>query len=425
MKLAALVSLAPVAVLAFACGAKDDEGAKRPGSGSGGTGGAIGIGGSAGGIVIGTGGSSATGGSGSAASAGTSGEIPEETADTIRGKSCAGWSSEPELLPTVLELVVDTSYSMTFRTDSTRGRTKWDITQEALYTAISDLPATAAVGILYYPGQDTEESRQARDVSECINTDALIPIAPLGDQNSPHRERVLESVEDARPAGLTPTHNAYDYALENGLRASNETGNRFMLLITDGAPTLEWGCIGNARYEAPTQPIIDQIFAARQEGIRTFIIGSPGSEEAVNGGDARPWLSRAAALGGTARGGCTTDGPNYCHIDLSEEADFAVALNAALARILGQIVSCSFELPPAPPGQTLNLSQVNVIYTPSAGPAELIGRNDDPSCTEGWQMDAQGRVTLCENTCNAVRSDPAGTVELLFGCDTQVDEPVR
>jgi hypothetical protein len=145
----------------------------------------------------------------------------------------------------------------------------------------------------------------------------------------------------------------------------------------------------------------------------------------VDGGDARPWLSRAAALGGTARGGCTTDGPNFCHIDLSQDADFAVALNAALARILGQIVSCSFEIPPAPGGQTINLSQVNVIHTSGSGSAELIGRNDDPSCTEGWQMDAQGRVTLCESTCNAVRSDPAGTVELLFGCDTQVDEPVR
>jgi hypothetical protein len=430
MKLAALVSLVPVAVLAFACGAKDDEEAKRPAVGNGGsvgTGGSIGVGGSAGGIVIGTGGSDATGGTGgSAATAGTSGEIPMETADTIRGKSCAGWSSEPELLPTVLQLVVDTSFSMTFRTDSTRGRTKWDITQEALYAAVGDMPATAAVGVLYYPGQDTDESMQARDVSECINTNALIPIAPLGDQNAPQRERVLESVEDAEPAGLTPTHNAYDYALENGLRASRETGNRFMLLITDGAPTLEWGCIGRSQYEAPTQPIIDEIFAARQEGIRTFIIGSPGSEEAVNGGDARPWLSRAAALGGTARGGCTIDGPNYCHIDLSEEADFAVALNAALARILGQIVSCSFEIPPAPSGQTINLSQVNVIYTPSSGAsAELVGRNDDPSCTDGWQMDAQGRVTLCENTCNIVRADPGGTVELLFGCDTQVDDPVK
>lgn len=430
MKLAALVSLVPFALVAFACGAKDDEGAKRPATGSGGsvgTGGSVGVGGSAGSIVIGTGGSSATGGSGgSSAAAGTSGEIPMETADSIRGKSCAGWSSEPELLPTVLQLVVDTSYSMTFRTDSTRGRTKWDITQEALYAAVGDLPATAAVGVLYYPGQDTTESMQARDVTQCINTNALIPIAPLGDQNAPQRERVLASVEDAEPAGLTPTHNAYHYALQNGLRASNETGNRFMLLITDGAPTLEWGCIGRSQYEAPTQPIIDEIFDARQEGIRTFIIGSPGSEEAVNGGDARPWLSRAAALGGTARGGCTVDGPNYCHIDLSQEADFAVALNAALARILGQIVSCSFELPPAPAGQTLNLSQVNVIYTPSSGAdAELVGRNDDPSCTDGWQMDAQGRVTLCENTCNLVRSDPGGTVELLFGCDTQVDEPVK
>src|SRR5262245_6112594 len=101
MKLAALVSLVPFALLAFACGAKDDEEAKRPATGSGGTvgtGGSIGVGGSAGGIIIGTGGSDATTGGtgGSSAAAGTSGEIPMETADSIRGKSCAGWSSEPE-----------------------------------------------------------------------------------------------------------------------------------------------------------------------------------------------------------------------------------------------------------------------------------------------------------------------------------------
>jgi hypothetical protein len=406
MKLAALVSLVPVAVVAFACGSNDEEGAKRPATGSGGaggTGGAIGVGGSAGGVPIGTGGSGATGGTGgSAASAGTSGEIPMETADTIRGKSCAGWSSEPELLPTVLQLVVDVSGSMSMRADSTGNRSKWDITQEALHAAVGQLPATSAVGVLYYPNRNTEDSDEPQDVSACVNTSALIPIAPLGDQNAPHRERILESIEDAESDGLTPTHNAYAYALENGLRASDETGNRFMLLFTDG------------------------IFGARQEGVRTFIIGSPGSEESVDGdGDARPWLSRAAALGGTGRGGCTIDGPNFCHIDLSEDADFAVALNAALARILGQIVSCSFEIPAAPPGQTINLSQVNVIHTASSGSAELIGRNDDPSCTDGWQMDAQGRVTLCENTCNAVRSDPGGTVELLFGCDTQVDEPVK
>jgi hypothetical protein len=427
MKLAALVSLVPVAVLGFACGSNDEEGAKSPGTGSGGTGGAIGVGGSAGGVLIGTGGSSATGGTGgSAASAGTSGEIPMETADTIRGKSCAGWSSEPELLPTVLQLVVDVSGSMSMRADSTGNRSKWDITQEALHAAVGQLPATSAVGVLYYPNRNTEDNDEPQDVSACVNTSALIPIAPLGDQNAPHRERILESIEDAESDGLTPTHNAYAYALENGLRASNETGNRFMLLITDGAPTMEFGCVGGRNFEAPTAPIIDEIFGARQEGVRTFIIGSPGSEESVDGdGDARPWLSRAAALGGTGRGGCTIDGPNFCHIDLSQDADFAVALNAALARILGQIVSCSFEIPAAPSGQTINLSQVNVIHTASSGSAELIGRNDDPSCTDGWQMDAQGRVTLCENTCNAVRSDPGGTVELLFGCDTQVDEPVR
>jgi hypothetical protein len=201
-------------------------------------------------------------------------------------------------------------------------------------------------------------------------------------------------------------------------------GNRFMLLITDGAPTFGLQCTGtglpNQNPLPPTQPIIDEVFAVRNEGVRSFLIGSPGSEPA------RSWMSEAAVMGGTARSGCSLGGPDYCHIDLTEEADFAAALNAALARILGQIVSCSFELPSPPPGEELNLSQINVIYSPGNGaPEELIGRDDSSACSDGWQLDSSDRVVLCPAACERVQSDPGGRVELLFGCDTTVIDDVK
>jgi hypothetical protein len=156
------------------------------------------------------------------------------------------------------------------------------------------------------------------------------------------------------------------------------------------------------------------------------LIGSPGTEDNGDGEDSRPWMSRAAALGGTARSGCSLNGPDYCHIDLSQESDFAGALNAALARILGQIVSCSFELPAPPAGEMLNLSEINVIYSPgSGGDDHLIGRDDSPTCQDGWQLDSNNRVILCPAVCDQVQRDPQGTVELLFGCASEVDEPVR
>jgi hypothetical protein len=423
--LAALII--PLGAAAFACSSEDDGDKPKNAAtgGSGGSGGGIGVGGSAGGISV-SGGSAGSNGSG--ASSGTGGDIPEETADGLRMKACAGWTSEPELLPTVLQLVVDTSLSMDQTTNATNGRTKWEITQEALGIAIESLPATTALGVLYYPNMGTQGSDTPRDVSACVNVNALIPVALLGDAGSAQRETIADSLDRAGPDGSTPTHDAYHYALENGLKQADEEGNKFMLVITDGAPTLELGCLGEGvpRSPSPTQPIVDEVLATRNDAIRTFIIGSPGTEDNGNGEDSRPWMSRAAALGGTARSGCSLNGPNYCHIDLSQESDFAGALNAALARILGQIVSCSFELPAPPAGETLNLSEINVIYSPGSGGADqLVGRDDSPDCQEGWQLDASNRVVLCPAICDAVQRDPQGTVELLFGCASEVDEPVR
>src|SRR5688572_9440293 len=107
------------------------------------------------------------------------------------------------------------------------------------------------------------------------------------------------------------------------------SGNqKFMLLITDGAPTMSEGCNGgdgdNGQVQdMPTEPIIAEIAGAYAQGIRTFLIGSPGSEESAEetGGDMRPWLSRAAVESGTDEAGCAVDGPNFCHMDMTRSEE--------------------------------------------------------------------------------------------------------
>lgn len=419
-------ALLPVVVLAFACGSSDD-GDDGKALGTGGTA-SIGRGGTGSGIPLG-GSGNAGGSQGSGASSGTSGTILPETAETLRMKACAARTGEAEVLPTVLQLVVDTSYSMNDRPRNSN-QTKWDITSDALETAIDGLPSTTAVGVLFYPNRSTQPGRpesEARDISACVNVSAMIPIETLADDGSAHRRELERAIEDAGPNGSTPTHDAYRYAYRNGMQASDLTGNRFMLLITDGAPTFALQCTGGGGADdpQPTQPIIDDIRAAREEGVRTFIIGSPGSES-VNGVDVRSWLAEAAVRGGTARSGCSLYGPDYCHIDLSQNADFAGALNAAFARILGQIISCSFELPTPPAGEVLNTDQINVIYSTGSGSTEtLLGRNEDPNCNEGWQLDDDNKLTLCPATCELVKANPQARIELLFGCDTVDVEPVR
>lgn len=421
MKATALISLA---VLAFACGSKDDDD-----KGAGASGGKNGAGATGGTSMISlTGGSSSGGTSGNSASGGSangSGTITMETAADLRAKACVGSNFEPELLPVVLMLVVDNSASMNERPRNSQS-TKWEVTRTALAQTIDTMPPTAAVGVLYYPNMNTMPNPQdmldnPRPVTACVNTEAMIPISELGDSGSDQRERISRSLDDTSPKGSTPTHDAYDYALVNGMQASNLTGNRFMLLITDGAPTFKKNCEGGGMPNTPqpTQPIIEEVLSARQDGVRSFIIGSPGSES-VNGVDVRSWLSQAAVLGATARSGCSLYGPDFCHIDLSQDADFAGALNAALARILGLITSCTFDVPATgKDGQPVQRDQINVIYTPGRGAEEqLIGRDDSPNCQDGWQFDADGRLVLCPNTCALAQSTSGGSIELLFGCDS-------
>jgi hypothetical protein len=170
------------------------------------------------------------------------------------------------------------------------------------------------------------------------------------------------------------------------------------------------------------QPIIDEIAAARADGIRTFIISSPGSEENVSTGDhARPWLSEAAERGGTALEGCSHEAPDFCHFDMIEEGDFGRGLRGALANIAGQIVRCEYALPAPPPDEQLDPERFNVVFTPGDGETLLVLRNSDADCDEGWTYAPDGdSVILCEQTCEQVQADPQARLELLFGCATEV-----
>src|SRR5690606_21280589 len=227
--------------------------------------------------------------------------------------------------------------------------------------------------------------------------------------------------------GGTPTHDAYNIAKQE-LDASSAVGQRFLLLITDGQPTFLEGCSGSGYRVQPVdeQPIVAAIAAAAADGVRTFVIGSPGSEEnADTGDDARPWLSRAAIQGGTAPLGCSEEGPNFCHFDMSQETDFSTALRSALAAIIGQITSCSIPVPEAPEGKSIDPSAVNVILTPFDDPAEVIGRTDEEDCETGWSYGSNYQtIDLCEDTCLRLRENSRSGIELLFGCDT-VDQVTR
>jgi hypothetical protein len=418
------LSLAVIASLAAlgACSSSDEDGDGDLA--------AAGTAGSAGGVSV-----NITGGTGGADGGtpvqGRDGGIQiltDDEVETINTASCAGWRSEPESLPSVLQLVVDTSLSMNESPDGGGfggpggpgggGDSKWDITREALREAIAGLPDSIPVGLFFYPNMANEASQDPADYSACVNTDEGIPIDYLTD---PQRENIEDALDNTEPDGWTPTHGAYRHALDTFLMPTELPGQKFMVLITDGAPTLTLECTsaddGGFGQGGPTpvdaDPIVDEVSAARQVGVRTFLIGSPGSEPG------RQWMSTAAIYGATAASGCEVMGEPWCHMDMTQATDFSAALRAGLAEITGAIVSCAYDLPVPPAGKTLDPNLINLIITTSGGETQLVRPDESGDCTEGWQF-IDEQVVLCSETCDRVQNDPAGQLQLLFGCGTDI-----
>ncbi|MBN2194639.1 MAG: VWA domain-containing protein [Polyangiaceae bacterium] len=343
--------------------------------------------------------------------------VTDADIDAARTGACTGWSAEPEPMGSSLFLVVDASSSMDAEAANTNGRPKWDATRDALIDAVQNLPGTTAVGLLGYPNRVVSGNPGGSE--ECVNVAAAITPEIL-DVNG-HRQRVVDGLNAIQTETCTPTHDAYNVAVE-AYRNANVVGQKYILLMTDGTPTLTLGCepgqcAAGSGYE---QPVIDAITSANQDlDIKTFVLGSPGSEQHMDTGlDNRWWLSEAAEFGGTSLGnGCTHDRVPYCHFDLVEVADFSTALEQTLETIAGRVISCDYGLGTPPAGQEVSSDAINLFIWPGGTDPIQILRSQDPDCTQGWYFDAATeRVRLCSESCSLVQSDPELRLELMFGC---------
>jgi hypothetical protein len=350
---------------------------------------------------------------------------PDQVA-AINNNACDGWSVEPETKPAVLEFVVDTSLSMNEVPGAatqqpgrpgtaTTGPTKWQSTRDALKSVISTLPDTLAVGLLFYPNMANQARSKPASPDSCVNTMAGTAPAPL---TAAQKASLIAALDATNPNGWTPTDAAYQHALQAAILPTKLPGDKYMLLITDGQPTLRGDCTsaGNGAGITPveSQPIVDHIAAALGQGVRTFLIGSPGSE----GG--RAWMSEAAIEGGTAASGCKVMGPPFCHLDMTTAPDFGVALKAGLNKLTGSI-ACTYDIPDPGQGQVIDNNLINLVVTTPSG-TQLVLPDDGADCSEGWHI-AGNQVVLCQGTCSRVQRE-SDSIQLLFGCQSgTVDGP--
>ncbi|HET7543394.1 MAG TPA: vWA domain-containing protein [Polyangiaceae bacterium] len=412
MKTTAFLSCISSLALSLACASTKEGSNVNPG--------AAGTGGSAGSVSLVVGGDTG-GAAGTGAKTGGVVTLTPEQVTAINNNACEGWSAEPESKPAVLEFVVDTSLSMNEVPGATtqpgrpgsagNGPTKWQSTRDALKAVISTLPDSIAAGLLFYPNMANQARSQPASPDTCVNTRAGIAPAPL---DAAQKANLIAALDATNPNGWTPTDAAYQHALQAALLPTRLPGDKYVVLITDGQPTLRGDCTsaggGMAAGITPveSQPIIDHVAAALGQGVRTFLIGSPGSE----GG--RAWMSEAAIVGGTAAAGCKVMGPPFCHLDMTTASDFGVALKAGLNKVTGSI-ACTYDIPDPGQGQVIDTNLINLVVTTASG-TQLVLPDEGTDCDEGFRL-AGNQVVLCEGTCSRVQRDH-DSIQLLFGCQS-------
>jgi hypothetical protein len=379
-------------VLAVACGDDDSE---------------------SGGLSSGSGGS---GGSSQGGSAGTGislGGAPGEGGNVgIGGESC-GEIVEADTLPVNVLLVIDQSQSMI--ANDLGDVTRWQAMKDALSATLEATEGQLSYGLKLFPGAPQCDVPSGVDVEIASGAES---------------SEAISTALDGEPDGGTPTaaalERAFDY-FDSGAGADLE-GDKYVLLATDGGPNCVSDdapcdaaeCTLNIDGECPdgvdnccaenleTEACLDDdgavaaVAALADAGIKTIVVGIPGTEEYES------TLNAMADAGGLPADGDTS----YYAV---AEGGGAEGLTDALLSITETLIkTCEFELASQPPF----LNEVNVEIDGEVVPRVV---NSDE---EGWdyadETASPPTVVLHGSTCDQVESVGAESVRIYYGCTTVV-----
>ncbi len=380
----------------------DDDGAGSGTQADGGSAGAAGVGG----INVGAGGAAGNAGTGGTFNVGRDGGTC-----TIgdNGSGCTGVAYAGEVVPLDIYIMFDQSGSMCACIDPpktnnpcpdpTCNKTRLDAIREAASQFLND-PRSAGIGVgISYFGFNPIGSASC-NVADYSN--AAVGVGLLPD----HASAIMQSLNSIQPTGETPSaaavRGACNYARQ--WKASQSGHEVVILLLTDGRPEAPVTCRSGT-----CCPTLEDTVAAASEcasgdqRIKTYVLGV---------GPFLQNLEQIAQAGGTD------------HAYLVEGNDVGKQVLDALRAIRGDaIIPCDLKLPPAPAGQKLNLSQVNIVYANSAcQPTYLYHVDAAASCTDqgGWFYDnptAPQTIHLCPTSCDQV-SDPGGQLLYTVGCSS-------
>jgi hypothetical protein len=279
---------------------------------------------------------------------------------------------------------------------------KWELTLQALRTALAALAQTGRVHIAV----------GAFPVSDTGCTVAASPVLPFVALSPERVQSIVSEIEPLTPYGNTPLVGAtvlgYEYVLEQ-MRSGNLDGETFLVVVSDGRETCRPDQLDKlVKSDAPT--------ALARLGVRTFVIGAPGSE------DAREFLSSLAEAGGTVRSDDCHYGPSAsdgnCHFDMTTSLNFSSDLVDSLSAINAEVLNCLFSIPEATGGLPVDLTRVNVSLNGQSIP--FLGSQSCNSEADGWQYTpGNASIRLCGAAC-AKAQQPGSDVSIVLGCTNTI-----
>lgn len=302
-----------------------------------------------------------------------------------------------------LYFVLDTSTSM-------NEQSKWSNVRSAIALMIQEVGPRARFGVTVFPTVGVDHCAAGHEVMSLR----------LGDDSGAAVAAFLAAT-DFTPSGGTPTAPTLE-AIAPLLQTFS--GVTYAILATDGGPNCNASltcdveqctmniesqspcvsggptncCDGNALGCLDGVKTVEAVSDLRAIGVRTFVVGIPGSAPYAD------VLDNAAAAGGTAR----SSEPYYYSVDTSDRSQ----LESAIASVSLETLSCAFTLARAPS----NPAEVNVYVGGSVLPL------DEGSGSDGWTL--QGTtLTLLGSTCQRLEAQPNTQVAVVEGCPTVIVTP--
>ncbi len=358
--------------------------------------------------------------------------VPRGPPNLDAGGLCGNQLIEQVVERPNLYFVLDRSGSMA-EAPGDEEETKYGSVRVALREVLREVGHRVRYGAAVFPATDTPAACAAgAEVFETREGDSVAYV--LQGEVGPTLRELLRKLERIEPQGSTPTSATL---AELAPTIEGLEGETVVILATDGEPncgetddcepndcglvqsgyilsdgsvcSMELNCCDSEVVENGSEFCIDDVATTEnirelaEAGIRTHVIGLPGSERAAS-------ILNAMAIAGGASPENTAGSGGSASED--QELYYAVAEMESLASVLKKIttsvaIQCTIELETAPPES----SMVNVYFDGVVIPADPVN---------GWDLSSERTLEIKGDACDRLGNGDVYQVQIVAGCPTVV-----